>query len=152
MPSCSFSVAQLKSHPALCKLDCNAHLFDDLDCIRNIGSFGSIGLLCGWNFGSVRSVILLPELLTSGNETHASVTVLQVQPRPVMCAQHLVSGSLMFAQGTARPSGRSGHGMALTRLQDNKTGLVVFGGRSKGDLLHNDTWALELPGFQDSAA
>ena len=41
--------------------------------------------------------------------------------------------------------------MALTSLQDNKTGLVVFGGRSKGDLLHNDTWALELPDFHDSA-
>lgn len=55
-------------------------------------------------------------------------------------------------QGTARPSGRSGHGMALTKLQDNKPGLIVFGGRSKGDLLHNDTWALELPGFGESGA
>lgn len=42
--------------------------------------------------------------------------------------------------------------MVLTKLQDNSTGLVVFGGRSKGDLLHNDTWALELPELHDSAA
>lgn len=42
--------------------------------------------------------------------------------------------------------------MVLTKLQDNNTGLVVFGGRSKRDLLHNDTWALELPELHDSAA
>ena len=58
----------------------------------------------------------------------------------------------MSAQGTARPSGRSGHGMALTKLQDDNTGLIVFGGRSKGDLLHNDTWALELPELHESTA
>ena len=52
---------------------------------------------------------------------------------------------LMFLQGMARPSGRSGHSMALTSLPDNKAGLVVFGGASKNDLLHNDTWVLELP-------
>ncbi|KAL0026102.1 hypothetical protein WJX79_010636 [Trebouxia sp. C0005] len=48
-------------------------------------------------------------------------------------------------QGMARPSGRSGHSMALTSLPDNKAGLVIFGGASKNDLLHNDTWLLELP-------
>ncbi|KAL0051175.1 hypothetical protein WJX82_003103 [Trebouxia sp. C0006] len=48
-------------------------------------------------------------------------------------------------QGMARPSGRSGHSMALASLPDNKAGLVVFGGASKNDLLHNDTWLLELP-------
>ena len=47
----------------------------------------------------------------------------------------------------ARPPGRSGHGMALVSMQDNKSGVVVFGGSSKNDLLHSDTWLLELPKF-----
>lgn len=42
--------------------------------------------------------------------------------------------------------------MALTKLQDNNTGLIMFGGRSKGDLLHSDAWALELPEFHDVTA
>ena len=42
--------------------------------------------------------------------------------------------------------------MALTKLHDGKDGLIIFGGRSKGDLLHNDTWALDLPDFQAYAA
>ena len=50
-----------------------------------------------------------------------------------------------WVQGLARPSGRSGHSMALTHLPDNKAGLVVFGGASKNEFLHSDTWLLELP-------
>ena len=51
-----------------------------------------------------------------------------------------------------RPPGRNGHGMVLINMQDDKSGLVVFGGRSKNDLLHNDTWLLELPKLSEESA
>lgn len=47
-----------------------------------------------------------------------------------------------------RPCGRSGHGIAVALQPDNKAVMVVHGGRSKGDVLHNDTWLLELPAFE----
>lgn len=39
--------------------------------------------------------------------------------------------------------------MVLTNLADDKSALIVFGGRSKNDLLHNDTWLLELPDLSE---
>ena len=56
---------------------------------------------------------------------------------------------LDYLQGMMRPPGRSGHGMVPVKLSGSKDGLVVFGGRSKNDLLHNDTWLLELPSLSE---
>ncbi len=39
--------------------------------------------------------------------------------------------------------------MALVTMPGNKAGLVVFGGQSKNDILHNDTWLLELPNLAE---
>ena len=39
--------------------------------------------------------------------------------------------------------------MALA-MQAEKAVMIVHGGRSKGDVLHNDTWLLELPVLEPS--
>lgn len=39
--------------------------------------------------------------------------------------------------------------MALA-MQADKAVMIVHGGRSKGDVLHNDTWLLELPVLEPS--
>ena len=53
----------------------------------------------------------------------------------------------VYLQGLTRPCGRSGHGMTLA-MQGDRTVMLVHGGRSKGDVLHNDTWLLELPAME----
>lgn len=76
-----------------------------------------------------------------------SLHVLELLSCLVQQAECIDMHSVLHVQGLARPCGRSGHGMALT-VQADKAVMVVHGGRSKGDVLHNDTWLLELPALE----